>query len=162
MKSKHVDAFIQITGTLAALSPCSRRKFGAVLVDPSGRIIASGYNGLPRSGRHGIVDGPLCGGPKCLRDGLASGERTEVGCIHAEANVIANAAGQGACTDGGTLFVGGEPCLNCAKLIIQAGIAAVVVVRGGWVGGLEGVDLLYTYGVAVTRVEGPVDPRSAK
>ena len=68
-----------------------------------------GYNGGPRGG------GALCGGDTCLRDDKAvqSGTRMEIGCHHAEMNVICNAAANGIQTQGAWLLVTGEPCVLC-------------------------------------------------
>ena len=58
----------------------------------------------------------------------------EIGCHHAEMNVICNAAAGGVPTRGAWLLVTGEPCLMCAKLIHHAGITKVIVVGGGYAG----------------------------
>ena len=82
----------------------------------------------------------------------------EIGCHHAEMNVICNAAANGVATDGAWLIVTGEPCLLCAKLIHHAGIRKVIVVQGGYAGE-NGVGYLREHGVAVDELEGPQDPR---
>lgn len=158
MKPKHVRIRIEQCLTLARASNCPRRKFGALLVDPDRNVILmDGYNGGPRGG------GALCGGEVCLRDtlGVESGTRMEIGCHHAEMNVICNAAANGVPTRGAWLIVTGEPCLMCSKLIHHAGIARVLVVDGGYVGA-NGVEYLLQHGVLVVRTDGPRDPRSAE
>lgn len=90
---------------------------------------------------------------------IPSGTRMELGCHHAESNVIANAAANGVSTRGSWLIVTGEPCSMCARLMHHAGIACVVVVRGGYAGGSAGVDYLRRVGVDVVFREGPQDPR---
>ncbi|MCA9550026.1 MAG: hypothetical protein KC933_08325 [Myxococcales bacterium] len=155
MKEKHIRIRIQQCLVLAEASNCVRRKFGALLLDPERNVILmDGYNGGPRGG------GTLCGGDTCLRDTLhvASGTRMEIGCHHAEMNVICNAAANGVPTRGAWLLVTGEPCLLCAKLIHHAGIAKVFVVRGGYAGE-NGVEYLEAHGVYVAQVDGPQDPR---
>ena len=114
-----------------------------------------GYNGGPRGG------GRLCGGEVCLRDDekIISGTRVEVGCHHAEMNVICNAAANGVPTDGAWLIVTGEPCMMCAKLIHHAGIEQVVIVEGGFMGA-NGVEYLKQHGIMVETTEGPKDPRA--
>lgn len=82
----------------------------------------------------------------------------EVGCHHAEMNVICNAAASGVACRGAWLLVTGEPCVLCAKLIHHAGIAKVLVVSGGYMGE-NGCDYLEAHGVSVQRLEGPQDPR---
>ncbi|MBM4059941.1 MAG: cytidine deaminase [Planctomycetes bacterium] len=155
MKAKHVAIRVEQCLVLARASNCPRRKFGALLVDPSRNVVLmDGYNGGPRGG------GRLCGGETCLRDdlGVPSGERMEIGCHHAEMNVICNAAANGVPTRGAWLIVTGEPCVLCAKMIHHAGIARVLVVERGYLGA-NGVEYLRAHGVAVQTVPGPEDPR---
>lgn len=155
MKEKHIRIRIEQCLLLAEASNCPRRRFGALLVDPTRNVVLmDGYNGGPRGG------GTLCGGEACLRDvqGVESGTRMEIGCHHAEMNVICNAAANGVPTRDAWLIVTGEPCLLCAKLIHHAGIAQVLVVDRGYAGA-NGCDYLEQHGVRVMRVEGPRDPR---
>jgi dCMP deaminase len=90
--------------------------------------------------------------------GVQSGTRMEIGCHHAEMNVICNAAATGVACAGAWLIVTGEPCVLCAKLIHHAGIARVLIVEGGYAGE-NGVAYLEQHGVGVQRVVGPRDPR---
>lgn len=155
MKDKHLRIRIDQCLVLSRASNCPRRKFGALLLDPKRNVILmDGYNGGPRGG------GELCGGDVCLRDtmGIPSGTRMEIGCHHAEMNVICNAAAGGVATTGAWIIVTGEPCTMCAKLIHHAGVARVIVVDGGY-GGANGCDYLTMHGVEVQRVDGPKDPR---
>lgn len=157
MKDKHIQIRIEQCLALAKASNCPRRTFGALLLDPLRNVILmDGYNGGPRGGGH------LCGGETCLRDtmGVKSGTRMEIGCHHAEMNVVCNAAAGGVATRGAWLIVTGEPCLLCAKLIHHAGIEKVIVVTGGYAGE-NGVSYLHDHGVAVDQVDGPQDPRAA-
>ncbi len=158
MQSKHIQVRIEQCLALSRASNCPRRKFGALLLDPDRNVILmDGYNGGPRGG------GKLCGGDVCLRDELKvpSGTRLEIGCHHAEMNVVCNAAANGVRCRGAWLIVTGEPCLMCAKLIHHAGIVRVLVVEGGYAGE-NGVTYLRTHGVEVVEVEGPKDPRLAQ
>jgi dCMP deaminase len=157
VKKKHIQIRIEQCLALAEASNCPRRKFGALLLDPVRNVILmDGYNGGPRGG------GELCGGDVCLRQtmGIASGTRMEVGCHHAEMNVICNAAASGVATRGGWLIVTGEPCTMCAKMLHHAGITRVLVVEGGYAG-TNGVQYLLDHGVEVVALEGPSDPRIA-
>ncbi|MFN3200711.1 MAG: deoxycytidylate deaminase [Bradymonadia bacterium] len=157
MNEKHISIRVEQCLALAKASNCTRRKFGALLLDPERNVILmDGYNGGPRGG------GQLCGGGVCLRDtmGVKSGTRTEIGCHHAEMNVICNAAANGVPTRGAWLLVTGEPCLMCAKLIHHAGITRVMLVGGGYMGD-NGCDYLRDHEVEVVKVEGPRDPRLA-
>ncbi len=157
MKEKHIRIRINQCLALAEASNCPRRKFGALLLDPARNVILmDGYNGGPRGGGH------LCGGETCLRDDMKvpSGTRLEIGCHHAEMNVICNAAASGVPTRNAWLIVTGEPCLMCSKLIHHAGIERVLIVAGGYAGE-NGIEYLKTHGVGVQVVEGPQDPRLA-
>jgi dCMP deaminase len=155
MKEKHISIRIEQCLALAKASNCPRRKFGALLLDPDRNVVLmDGYNGGPRGG------GELCGGQECLRDtqGVESGTRMEIGCHHAEMNVICNCAASGVPTKGAWLVVTGEPCTMCAKLIHHAGILKVIVVGGGYAGE-NGVQYLCAHGIEVQPVDGPQDPR---
>lgn len=155
MKDKHVKVRVEQCLALAKASNCPRRKFGAMLLDPERNVVLmDGYNGGPRGG------GELCGGDVCLRDvqHVQSGTMMEIGCHHAEMNVVCNAAANGVRSAGAWLIVTGEPCMMCAKMIHHAGIVRVLVVEGGYAGA-NGVDYLRQHGVEVVGVEGPRDPR---
>lgn len=155
MKFKHIAIRIEQCLTLAKASGCPRRQFGAMLLDPARNVVLmDGYNGGPRGG------GAMCGGTTCDRDtrGVQSGTRMEIGCHHAEMNVICNCAAAGVSTQGAWLMVTGEPCLICSKLIHHAGIARVIVVGGGYAGE-NGLPYLRAHGVEVQIVDGPQDPR---
>lgn len=155
MKEKHIRIRVEQCLTLAQASNCPRRKFGALLLDPGRNVVLmDGYNGGPRGG------GELCGGDECLRDTMKvpSGTRIEIGCHHAEMNVVCNAAASGVACKGAWLIVTGEPCMMCAKMMHHAGIVRVIVVGGGYAGE-NGVGYLRQHGVEVVEVEGPRDPR---
>jgi dCMP deaminase len=157
MREKHIRIRIEQCLALANASNCPRRKFGALLLDPERNVVLmDGYNGGPRGG------GELCGGDVCLRDthNVQSGTRMEIGCHHAEMNVICNCAASGVATKGAWLVVTGEPCMMCAKLIHHAGLTRVIVVGGGYAGE-NGLGYLQAHGVEVQTVDGPKDPRLA-
>ncbi len=146
MKKKHIDIRIEQCKLLAKASNCPRNKLGALLLDPERNVVLmDGYNGGPRGGGH------LCGGDTCTRSDLKikSGTRVEIGCHHAEMNVICNAAAVGVKTKGAWMIITGEPCLMCAKLIHHAGITRVIVVEGGYTT-TEGLDYLESNGVSTT------------
>ena len=149
MKDKHIRIRVEQCLALAKASNCPRRTFGALLLDPTRNVILmDGYNGAPRGG------GRLCGGEECLRDthNVVSGTRAEIGCHHAEMNVVCNAAASGVACRGAWLIVTGEPCILCSKLIHHAGIERVLIVEGGYAGE-NGVQYLVDHGVQVQRVE---------
>ncbi|CFX02831.1 dCMP deaminase [Syntrophomonas zehnderi OL-4] len=115
------DYFLKLADLVASRSTCLRRQVGAVLVRNE-RIIATGYNGAPRGLSHCLEIG-------CLRDELQipSGHRYEL-CrgVHAEQNAIINAALYGVSTQDSVLYCTNQPCIICARMIINAGIAKLV------------------------------------
>ena len=116
-------------------SYCTRRKVGALIVKDK-MIISDGYNGTP-SGFPNVCEGD---------DGLT------LPCVlHAEANAITKIARSGNNSDGATLYVTDAPCIECAKLIIQAGIRRVVYARSYRL--TDGLDLLLKAGISVEKVE---------
>ncbi len=148
MKDKHIRMRVDQCISLSTMSNCPRRKFGALLLDPDRNVVLmDGYNGGPRGG------GELCGGDVCLRDveEVESGTRIEIGCHHAEMNVICNAAAAGVRSEGAWLIVTGEPCRMCAKLIHHAGIVKVLIVGDGYPD-KTGVNYLRQHGVAVEDI----------
>lgn len=155
MKEKHINIRIQQCISLAGASNCPRLKVGALLVDPQRNVILiDGYNGGPRAG------GDLCAGDCCLRDqmNIPSGTQIEIGCHHAEMNLICNAAANGIKTQGSWLFITCECCELCAKLIHHAGIEKVILIQNGF-SGKNGMQYLIDNGVEIETRTGPVDPR---
>lgn len=112
---------MDITQRVASRSTCLRRQVGAVIVLDK-RILSTGYNGAPR----GL---PHCDETGCLRErmGIPSGQRQEI-CrgLHAEQNAVLQAALHGVSVAAGTIYVTHQPCITCAKMIINAGIERVV------------------------------------
>jgi len=112
---------MEVARVVAKRSTCLRRQVGAVLVRDN-HILATGYNGAPAGLEHCLDTG-------CLREqmGIPSGERHELcRAIHAEQNVIIQAALHGVTTAGSTVYVTCQPCFICAKMLINAGIVRVV------------------------------------
>jgi len=103
-------------------STCLRRRVGAVLVKDK-RILATGYNGAPQRIRH-------CEDVGCVREklGIPSGERHEL-CrgLHAEQNAFLQAAYHGTSLKDASIYSTTQPCIICAKMIINAGIREVVI-----------------------------------
>lgn len=120
--------FIDLAHTVAGWSSCyqDNRKVGAVIVHDK-RIITTGYNGAPA----GITSCMEKG--ECLRKklGIASGTKHEL-CyaVHAEQNAIVQAAKLGISIQGATLYCTHQPCVICAKMIINSGITRVVYSSG--------------------------------
>ena len=90
---------------------------------------------------------------------IQSGTMIEIGCHHAEMNLICNSAANGIVTRGTWLFITGEPCLLCAKLIHHAAIKRIVCIKNGYAGGRDGIEYLQANSVEVQYVDGPSDPR---
>ena len=115
---------MEMARTIAGWSSCYRegRKIGAVIVKNK-RILTTGYNGAP-SGVASCVE--RC---ECMRDrlGIHSGTQHEL-CygIHAEQNAIIQAAKLGVSIEAATLYCTHQPCVICAKMIVNAGIAQVI------------------------------------
>ena len=120
------EYFMQMSELTAQRSTCLRRKVGAVIVKDK-HIIATGYNGAPRGLRH---CGDLGG---CLRQklGVPSGQRHELcRALHAEQNAIIQAATLGQSIENASIYITHQPCVICAKMIINAGINRIVVKEG--------------------------------
>ena len=119
--------FMEMAELVAKRSTCLRRSVGAVVVQDR-RIVATGYNGAPKGLAH---CGELEGG--CLRQklGIPSGERHEMcRALHAEQNAIIQAATSGQSVEGATIYITHQPCVICAKMIINAGIEMIIVKEG--------------------------------
>lgn len=120
------EYFMQMAELTAKRSTCLRRHVGAVIVKDR-HIIATGYNGAPRGLSH-------CGERGgCLRQKMQvpSGQRHELcRALHAEQNAIIQAATLGQSIEGGTIYVTHQPCVICAKMIINAGLSNIVVREG--------------------------------
>lgn len=115
------DYFMEITHLVSKRSTCLRRHVGAVIVRDK-RILATGYNGAPRGLAH-------CSETGCLREkmGVPSGQKQEL-CrgLHAEQNAIIQAALSGVSIEGSQIYSVTQPCVVCAKMIINSGIKRVI------------------------------------
>jgi dCMP deaminase len=118
MKSKFIDAYMDVAQRFAQLSSATRLQVGAIVVKDD-RIISIGYNGMPT------------GWDNCCENTVQHHElgtcttvsKAEV--LHAETNAIAKLAKSGESGLGATMFVTHAPCIDCAKLVYQSGIATV-------------------------------------
>jgi len=111
--------FMEIATVVAKRSTCLRNQVGALFVRNK-RILTTGYNGAPSGLDHCDVVG-------CARDGVASGTHHELWrAVHAEQNAIIQAALHGISIEGATLYCTHQPCILCAKMMINARIAKVV------------------------------------
>ena len=129
--------YLRMAAIWAENSYCQRRKVGALVVKEK-MIISDGYNGTP-SGFENVCED-------------AHGV-THPYVLHAEANAITKLARSGNNSDQATLYVTASPCIECAKLIIQAGIRRVVYAEQYRL--TDGIDLLRRAGVEVEHL--PLD-----
>ena len=112
MKKKFIDYFMQMAELTASLSYAKRLQVGALIVKGN-RIVGTGYNGMPTDWENDCefeVDGEL---------------KTKQEVLHAETNAIAKVAQSTESSEGSTMFCTHAPCVDCAKLIYQSGIATL-------------------------------------
>ena len=132
--NKNLDLrYLRMARIWSENSYCIRRQVGALIVKDK-MIISDGYNGTP-SGFENI----------CEEDGV-----TKPYVLHAEANAITKIARSGNNSEGATLYVTDSPCIECAKLIIQAGIRRVVFARSYRL--TDGIDLLKRANIEVVHM----------
>ena len=127
--------YLRMTQIWAENSYCRRRQVVALLVKDK-MIISDGYNGTP-AGFENI----------CEEEG---GDRSKPYVLHAEANAITKVARSNNSSDGATLYVTTSPCMECSKLIIQAGIRRIV--SGEYYRMHDGVDLLCRAGIEIVHL----------
>ncbi len=107
------EYFMQIARTVATRATCPRASVGAVLVREH-RILTTGYNGAPRGVTHCTQAGCILVNDHCVR------------ATHAEANAIVQGALHGVGLAGATAYCTHQPCVNCSKLLISAGVFKIV------------------------------------
>ena len=127
--------YMRMARIWAENSYCQRRKVGALLVKDK-MIISDGYNGTPAGFENQCEDENNVSKPYVL---------------HAEANAISKVARSNNSSDGATMYVTASPCMECAKLIIQAGIKRVVYGENYRI--MDGLELLKRAGVEVVFCE---------
>ena len=127
--------YIRMAGIWAENSYCKRRKVGALIVKDK-MIISDGYNGTPSGFENFCED---------------ENNVTKPYVLHAEANAITKIARSNNSSDGATLYVTASPCIECAKLIIQAGIKRVVYSEKYRLE--DGIDLLRRAGIEIIYLE---------
>ena len=133
-QNKLDQRYLRMARIWAENSYCSRRQVGALVVKDS-MIISDGYNGTP-SGFENV----------CEDDN----GHTKAYVLHAEANAITKVAQSNNSSNGATLYVTSSPCIECAKLIIQAGIKRVVF--GEIYRLTDGIELLKRAGVECVQL----------
>lgn len=128
--------YMRMAKIWAENSYCQRRKVGALIVKDN-MIISDGYNGTPAGFENVCED----------EEGL-----TKPYVLHAEANAITKIARSSNNSDGATLYVTASPCIECAKLIVQAGIKRVVYAEKYRL--TDGIDLLERAGIETVFLTG--------
>ena len=130
---KHTEAgrpswdeyFMEVAHLVSKRSTCMRRKVGSVLVKDK-RILATGYNGAPSGLDHCFKTG-------CVREKLKipSGQRHEL-CrgLHAEQNALIQASLHGISVKDSAVYATNQPCMICAKMLINAGIKEIIISDG--------------------------------
>ena len=134
-QTKFDQRYLEMARIWAKNSYCTRRQVGALVVK-NNMIISDGYNGTP-SGFENI----------CEDDNGV----TKPYVLHAEANAITKLARSSNNSDGATIYITASPCIECAKLIIQAGIRRVVY--GEKYRLTDGIELLERAGIEVVYFE---------
>jgi dCMP deaminase len=112
LKKKFIDYFMQMAELTATLSYAKRLQVGALIVKGN-RIVGTGYNGMPTDWENTCeieIEGEL---------------KTKAEVLHAETNAIAKVAQSTETSEGSTMFCTHAPCVDCAKLIYQSGIATL-------------------------------------
>ena len=128
--------YLEMAAIWAKNSYCKRRQVGALLVK-NRMIISDGFNGTPSGFENECED---------------DSNTTKPYVLHAEANAITKVAKSGNSSEGATLYITTAPCIECAKLIIQAGIVRVVYAEEYRMS--EGIELLKRAQIEVVNING--------
>lgn len=131
---KFDNRYLEMAAVWAKNSYCKRRQVGAILVK-NNMIISDGFNGTP-SGFENICED--------------ENGNTKPYVLHAEANAITKVARSGNSSEGSTLYITSSPCVECAKLIIQAGIVRVVFSDNYRIS--DGIELLKRANIEVVQI----------
>jgi len=164
MKTKFIKAHMQAAEVYAELSSATRLHVGCVVVKDN-TIIGIGYNGMPSGWDNVCEDIEYVLKEECqatdewmLQNGFTelvhgwSRKRTKREVLHAETNALAKIARSTNSSEGATLFVTHEPCLDCAKLIYQAGIKEVYY-RNDYPRSNGGIEFLKKCGTNVYKLD---------
>jgi dCMP deaminase len=127
--------YLEMARIWATNSYCKRRQVGALIVKDR-MIISDGYNGTPSGFENECED---------------ENDHTKPYVLHAEANAISKVAKSNNSSEGATLYITASPCLECAKLIIQAGIIRVVFSENYRI--MDGIDLLKRANIEIVQID---------
>ena len=157
-KQKKIDAlYMRMAFIWSENSYAVRRKVGCLIVK-NNSIISDGYNGTP-SGFPNVCESVSCRKPNyadCLGGGVdclncVHADLTTYNYVlHAEANAITKLSKSNNSSEGATIYVTDEPCIECSKLIIQSGIKRVVYAREYRLH--DGIELLKKAGIEITQI----------
>jgi dCMP deaminase len=139
------EYFMELASVVAKRSTCLRNQVGAIIVKDK-RILSTGYNGAPRNLRHCLDIG-------CIREqnNIPSGTRHELcRAVHAEQNAIIQAALHGTSIENATVYCTHQPCILCAKMLINARVERVVF--GAVYPDTEALEFFETAGVKVEQL----------
>jgi dCMP deaminase len=131
--------YLEMAKIWAKNSYCKRRQVGALIVKDR-MIISDGYNGTPVGFENECED---------------ENEHTKPYVLHAEANAITKVAKSNNSSEGATLYITASPCMECAKLIIQAGICRVVFSDNYRI--LDGIELLKRAKIEIVQLDNQKD-----
>jgi dCMP deaminase len=143
MKNKFIEAYMDVAERFAQLSSATRLQVGAIVVKDD-RIISIGYNGMPS------------GWDNCCEFEINAKElgykelKTKPEVLHAESNAIAKLAKSPESGEGASIFITHSPCIDCAKLIYQSGIATVYYKND--YRSTQGIDFLNKSDIEVIKV----------
>jgi dCMP deaminase len=132
--------YIQMARVWATNSYCKRRQVGALIVKDR-MIISDGYNGTPSGFENECED---------------ENNHSKPYVLHAEANAITKVAKSNNSSEGATLYITASPCMDCAKLIIQAGIVRVVYADEYRI--TDGIELLEKAGIEIVQMSAVIEP----
>ncbi len=159
IKEKYLGAYMKTARVFAELSTAKRKHVGAVIVKDD-RIISIGYNGMPTGWDNTCEDKIYCDDgdyseqqlPKDLNLPWKRYKlKTKPEVIHAESNAIAKLAKSVESGDGASMFITCAPCIDCAKMIYQAGIREVFY--GHKYRSDDGINFLHKCGITVRQLD---------
>lgn len=141
VKEKFLLAYMDVAKRFSKLSSAERLQVGAIAVK-NDRIISIGFNGTPAGWDN-------CCEYEVIEDGWP-GLKTKPEVLHAESNCISKLARSSESGEGAAMFVTHAPCIECAKLIYQSGIATVYYHKE--YGSVDGIEFLEKCGITVNRI----------
>lgn len=151
MKEKYVHAYLDIAHRVAELSHARRLKVGAVIVKDD--VISYGYNGMPSGWDNNCEDeqfeftDAVFGQPQGI---VSKGLKTKPEVLHAESNAVSKMAKSTVSANGADMFITHSPCMECAKLIFQAGVRRVFYSED--YRSDSGIKFLQKSGIAVEKI----------